>query len=119
MVMLSRVSRGYLVLVRERAGSVGLIRAKILDLFVLDDDAEAIDVLFSAARDLAVERKCHVLKVIGLPEKIRMHLRRYRPFVRRFPAFPFFYKAMSPDLASKLADPASWYATLYDGDGSL
>ena len=110
---------GYLVLGHEHVRGIGLSRAKILDMLVLDDDENVIDALFKAADVEARVRGCHVLELIGLTRQNRRHLRSYRPFSRRAPAFPFFYKAMSDDLDRLLASENAWYTTLYDGDGSL
>ncbi len=113
------VLSGYLMLVREEAASIGLTRAKIVDLFVADDDPAVIDALISAAASVASEQKCHVLEAVGFPASIRAQLKRYKPFTRRFAYFPIHFKAQSPVLQSALMSEHAWYPTLYDGDSSL
>ncbi len=110
---------GYLVMVREKVGTVGLNRAKIIDLFVAADDPTVIDALLSAAANVAREQNCHVLEAVGFPESIRAQLKNYRPFTRRFANFPVHFKAQSSALHAALQSEQAWYPTLYDGDSSL
>jgi hypothetical protein len=110
---------GYLVLKREDAPEIGLKRSKIVDLFVAGNDPEVIDALLAAAYESAKEWGSHVLELVGLPPEIRAMARRYHPFTRRYPNFPFYYKAGSPELESALQKEDSWYPTNYDGDSSL
>ncbi|HEX2721551.1 MAG TPA: hypothetical protein VHM24_01435 [Gemmatimonadaceae bacterium] len=110
---------GYLVLVREETPGIGLTRAKIVDLFVADDDPAIIEELMSAAANEARVRHCHVLEAVGFPAMIRTQLRKLKPFTRRFPDFPMHFKARAPAVHAALQRTVSWYPTLYDGDSSL
>ncbi|MBO6948082.1 MAG: hypothetical protein JJ855_08895 [Rhodospirillales bacterium] len=111
--------KGYAVLVREDAPAIGLKRMKIADLFIDGDDSKVLKSLLAGAYEYAMAKKCHVLEVIGLPQVLRAEVMKTKPMSRPMATFPFFFKALSPDLKSPLAAPESWYVTAYDGDTSL
>jgi len=110
---------GYLIMIQEETLEIGLIRAKIADMFVVSNDAEVIDALLAVAYESAREKRCHILELVGFPREIRALASVYRPFSRKFPNFPFFYKALSAELSSALQSENSWYPTLFDGDSSF
>jgi hypothetical protein len=110
---------GYAVLVREDAPDIGLKRLKIADLFIADDDETTANALLAAAYEYGLARRCHVLEVIGLPENLRGLVKSHKPFDRPMPVFPFYFKALNPDLAGPLEVPAGWYVTAFDGDTAL
>lgn len=110
---------GYAVLVREDAPEIGLKRLKIADVFVAGDDAAAVSALLAAAYEYGLAQRCHVLEVIGLPENLRAAVKTHKPLERPMPTFPFFYKAVNPDLTAPLAQADGWYMALYDGDSTL
>lgn len=109
---------GYAAVVRDRTPE-GLVRARIVDLFVDGDVPDVIDALLAAAFADSREHGAHVLELVGFPRHIRAHVARYRPLVRRFPGMPFYYKGLRPGLAGALAAEDAWYATMYDGDSSV
>ncbi|MEJ7759404.1 MAG: hypothetical protein WKF55_07395 [Gemmatimonadaceae bacterium] len=110
---------GYLVMIREEVKSIGLIRAKILDLFVAGDESVVVEGLLSAAIAVARNGNCHVLEAVGFPATVRTQLCRHNPFTRRFSSFPVHYIAHSPQLRAALQVEEAWYTSLYDGDSSL
>lgn len=110
---------GYLALIRETLPDLRLVRAKIADLFVVGDDQAVIDALLAGAAEVAQTAGCHLLEFQGFPRPIRERVLHYRPFIRRVPAFPFYYKACSPTLEDQLRSAAAWYPTPYDGDSTL
>jgi hypothetical protein len=110
---------GYAVLVREDAPAIGLKRLKVADLFVDDDDPAVIRSLLAGAYEYAMAKRCHVLELVGLPPKTRDHVLAHKPFSRPMPTFPFFYKALAPDLGEQLASADTWYVSAYDGDTAL
>ncbi len=110
---------GYAVLVREDAPDIGLKRLKIADLFVAGDDQATVNALLAAAYEYGLARRCHVLEVIGLPATLRGIALSHKPFDRPMAVFPFYFKALNPDLAGPLADGDGWYVTAFDGDTAL
>ncbi len=110
---------GYLILQHEAPPSLGMARARIVDMLVAGDDEAVIDALVAAADGLARDRGAHVLELVGFPAAIRARAERSRPFGRMFPTSPFHYKPASPGLAADLREASAWYPTLYDGDSSL
>ncbi len=111
--------RGYAVLVREDAPQIGLKRMKIADLFIDGDDPKVLRALLAGAYEYAMAKRCHVLELIGLPERLRAEVMKTRPMSRPMATFPFFYKAMNAEMAGRLSGPDGWYVTAYDGDTSL
>lgn len=113
------VLRGYAVLVREDAPAIGLKRMKIADLFIDDDDPAVLRSLLAGAYEYTMAKQCHVLELIGLPQGLRAEVMKTKPMSRPMATFPFFFKALKPALADRLAAPQTWYVTAYDGDTSL
>jgi hypothetical protein len=110
---------GYLGVVRQDALHLGLKRARVADIFVEQDDPEAIRALLIAAMHHARQRGAHMLAVVGFPESIRRCMVDLRPFETQDDFTPFLFRAIDPKLHEALSTPEVWYASLYDGDGSL
>ena len=110
---------GYAVAVREDAPAIGLKRLKIADLFVAGDDPAAVDALLTGAYEYGLSKRCHVLELIGLPENLRRRALKHKPFKRPMAVFPFYFKALNPDLAGPLSSADGWYVTAFDGDTTL
>jgi hypothetical protein len=110
---------GYIIVRQDPIELSGLRRSLVADLIVKNDDEGAIGALFSAACDYSKSAGSHVLDVMGFPGNIRQILTKWKPYVRKYPACPFFYKATDRELYQKLADEAVWYATPFDGDATL
>lgn len=110
---------GYLVLVRDDAPEIGLKRLKIADLFVAGDEPQAVNALLAGAYEYGLARRCHVLEMVGLPENLRQIALSHKPYSRPMPTFPFYFKALRPDLAGPLETAQGWYVTAYDGDTAL
>jgi hypothetical protein len=107
---------GYILISIEEVSDLQLKRAKIIDLFVLENSAEYVENLFAAAYEVAKEKKCQMIELIGLPQEIRNMALKYRPFSRKYPSFPYSYKVNSENLELPLQNENCWYPTAYDGD---
>jgi hypothetical protein len=110
---------GYIAITRQDTSHLKLNRARVADLFVVDDDAATIERLLGAACDVASAGGASMLEAIGFPERIQRVFQASRPYQLWNHAIPFWYKASDPELHRTLADPSHWYACLYDGDGAL
>ena len=110
---------GYAVVVREDAPAIGLRRLKVADLFVAGDDPAVVNALLTAAYEYGLAKRCHVLEVVGLPEPLRAQTRTHKPFERPMAVFPFYYKALNPEMEASLSSGDCWYVTAYDGDTAL
>jgi hypothetical protein len=110
---------GYVAVAREEVKDIGLIRSKIVDVFVEKDDPEIIDQLFSAGLELARAQGSHVLELFGFPKETRGRFISGNPYCRRFPSWPYFYKAMDRGIQTDLENEGLWYASPFDGDASL
>ena len=111
--------KGYAAVLRQDSHEIGLKRLRIVDLFVASDDEAVIDAILCKAFDYAKQTDCHVLEVIGLPAALRQRILRHRPFIRRMPTWPLYYRPGKGRLARELEQEAAWYVTSYDGDTSL
>ena len=110
---------GHVMLTREDSPAIGLRRSRIVDLMAEGDDAETIAALLAGAYRQAQNDGSHVLEVVGFPARIRECCMNSRPLVRALPSWQFWYSATVPELAAELADGSRWYASNFDGDGSL
>lgn len=110
---------GYIIIINEILPEICLNRVKVIDLFVINDNFNIIDSLFAATFKKAFELGCHVVEVIGLPEKIRRHLLKHRPFLRKYTNFPYYYRVNSEKYKTILGSPEPWYPTPFDGDSSF
>ena len=111
--------KGYAVLVRDDVSEHGLVRLKIADLLIADDDGDVLDSLLAAAFEHARENGCHILELTGLPKCLRQRALVSRPFVRKMPTWPFYYKTDDEKLLHALTDGDAWYTSAFDGDTSL
>ena len=111
--------QGYAVVVREDAPAIGLKRIKIADLFVAGDEPKVVDALLTAAYEYGMAARFHVLEVIGLPEILRRQALTHKPLERPMETFPFFFKALNPNLVEPLSESRGWYVTAFDGDTAL
>jgi hypothetical protein len=110
---------GYIVLIRSENPDIGLVRARVADLLVAQDDPSVVEALLASAYEWGLDHGCHVLEVMGLPPPIRSTAERSRPFCRTLPTYPFFYKAPTAQLRTALDREDAWYPTVYDGDTCL
>ncbi len=97
----------------------GLHRTLIADMLVKNDDPEAIRALLSAAYKQAKKLGSCMLEVLGLPDSIRRVCHKGNPYMRKYPAIPFYYKAAEPELHNAISQASVWYATPFDGDTTL
>ena len=111
--------KGYAAVLREDSPEIGLKRLRVVDIFIAGDNQDVLSALLSRAYALAAETGCHILEVIGLPASIREQIHGHRPFVRRMPTWPLYYKPCNDRMEGEVAPEAVWYVTPYDGDTSL
>ena len=110
---------GYLVIRDEVSQANGLRRSRVADMLVKQDDPKVLGVLMVSAYEHALQAGSHILEVQGFPASVRRQFARWKPYTRKYPSCPFFYKAASPTLHKMLGDSALWYATPFDGDATL
>lgn len=110
---------GYGVVRRGIEHETSLHRCGLVDLIVENDDPAAIKALAIGAYEYAKRAGCHVFEVLGFPGLVRQILLEWRPYFRKYPACPFFFKGSDPALHKSLAAEDVWYACPYDGDTTL
>lgn len=111
--------RGYLILRNYEETTDGLKRAVVADLLVEDNDPRVTAALFRSALGAARNSGADILEVTGFPAEIRDGLQEWRPYTRKLPANPFYYKAREKALQNRLQQESAWYACPYDGDSTL
>jgi hypothetical protein len=114
-----RELKGYLVLRHETESADGLKRTIVADLLALEDDEQVIGQLMAAAYGSARNVGSDVLEVMGFPKNVRRIFLKWKPYARRYPGWPFFYKVRDRILQEKLQEEDAWYACPYDGDSTL
>jgi hypothetical protein len=110
---------GYAVVRSDPESSNGLRRSLLADMLVRRDDPSVIRSLLIAAYDCAKQANSDVFEVLGFPPNIRELCYEWKPYVRKYPACPFFYKAADRSLHHALCDGSAWYASPFDGDTTL
>jgi len=109
---------GYILLKIERVEHLKLKRCLIIDIFgdFMNDDNLVILIskLVGEVRDLKVD----TLEIIGFPKAIRKIVKRFLPFKRIIPNWPYF-KFRTQDMKTVCQNGVFWYMSLMDGDSSL
>jgi hypothetical protein len=109
---------GYAVIRNEQDRATGLLRSIIADTLAKQDDPAVLRALWAAAYDHARHVGSDLLEVLGFPYDIRQVCSQWKPYQwTKDP--PFYYKAADPMLHQTLSDGMAWYATPFDGDGTL
>lgn len=109
---------GYAAVISEDTPNIGLKRLKIADILIADDDEGIFRSLLTECYQLAIDQKCHIVELTGLPPKLRNIAKSLKPYSRQMPAFPAYYKPLRP-IFDSLNQQENWYFTAYDGDTSL
>jgi hypothetical protein len=111
---------GYAVVRHEAAGSeTGLRRSIIADMLAKDEDPDVLKALWIGAYDHAKQAGSHIFEVLGFPTSVRQVCLPWHPYLRKYPACPFYYKAADPTLHTALSEGTAWYASPFDGDTTL
>ncbi len=109
----------YAVFLRQDSPDIGLNRIRLVDFQTLNDDARDLADMISLAVKKCKIEKIHLLETIGFNEDKRLFLEKCFPYKRKWPSWPFLYKAGEVVLSKKLNDPSVWDPSFYDGDGSI
>jgi hypothetical protein len=110
---------GYAVVQSETDQKTGLRRCLLSDMLVDGDDPEAVKSLGAAVYGFAKTFHCHVLEVLGFPANLRQVFLQWKPYSRKYPACPFYFKARDRALQGILGAAEVWYASPFDGDTTL
>jgi len=110
---------GYGIVRHYTSEKEGLRRSLVADLMIEGDDPCIVQQLLAAMYKSAKNAGSHVLEVMGFPKEIRQMFLKSKPYLRKYPACPFFYKAKDRAFHEKLADENAWYACSFDGDATI
>jgi hypothetical protein len=105
---------GYAVMVRDDAPAIGLIRWRIADLLVREDDPRLIGDLLGAAVRVAAANGAHAVEIGGMAEPVQQVVAGLRPLTRALPTWPCFFR-----MNNGQTPPQAWYLSGYDGDTVL
>lgn len=110
---------GYALVRSDTDPENGLRKSTIADMVARNDDPAVVQALLVAAYKHTKRTGRHVLEVQGFPRGIREICSEWKPYRRKLPACPYYYKANDSVLHETLADPGAWYACPFDGDATL
>ena len=109
---------GYILLKIEHVEHLKLKRCLIIDIFGDFKNDENLVILISKLVGEVRDLKVDTLEIIGFPKAIRKIVKRFLPFKRIIPNWPYF-KFMTQDLKTVCQNSDFWYVSLMDGDSSL
>jgi hypothetical protein len=115
----NREMKGYLILRLYEEMREGLRRAVVADLLIEKDDPKVLAALLRSALQAAKKSGADILEVAGFPSEIRGRISSFRPYSRKLPANPFYFKTREKELQEVLKQEAVWYASSFDGDSTL
>lgn len=110
---------GYAIIIRRDNKELGLSRAKIADMVVANEDPGIASGLFKMAMTYARNDGAAMLEIEGLPNSIRGPLHTASPLTISHEKNPFWFWSPNKSILETLSEVDTWYAGLYDGDGSL
>jgi hypothetical protein len=110
---------GYLVIRDEASEANGLQRSRVADMLIRQDNPKVLGALMVSAYEHAMQAGSHIFELQGFPASVRRQCTRWKPYMRKYPACPFFYKGATPTLHAMLRESVAWYATPFDGDATL
>jgi hypothetical protein len=110
---------GYVVIRTDTNQDSGLRRSLVADLLVKENNPKVTEALLFQAYQHSKNIGSHLLEIMGFPQSIRKLCSQWRPYSRKYPNLPFYYKAADPELHKALFDPAPWFASPFDGDTTL
>lgn len=96
-----------------------LHRLRLVDFQTLDPDQNLLAGLLRLAERRAAAAGVDVIEQLGVGLPKMRDFEIFAPYRRELPCRPFFYRAVGEDLTARLADPAAWAPSAYDGDSSL
>jgi len=110
---------GYAAVRTDTNVANGLRRSVVADMLIRHDNQEVIEALLFRAYQHSKSIGSHSLEILGFPQSVRRVCSQWRPYSRKYPICPFYYKAADPVLHKTLSDGALWFASPFDGDTIL
>jgi hypothetical protein len=109
----------YSIFCRQDNVKYGLERIRLIDFQTLNGNTTLLIPMLRCALAGCREQGIHMLECVGIVPEVRNIAARLRPFRRKLPMWLYYYTAANQQLASRLANPAIWNPTCFDGDSSL
>ena len=111
--------QSYAIFFRCDNPQFGLTRMRMVDFQALDGDYSSAPKLLAWAFDRCRKENIHMLEAFGFRSDKQRMIESARPYHRALPAWAYFYKTNSDELALELVDEAAWDPSHFDGDASL
>lgn len=102
---------------QEREG--GMKRMQLVDFQSILPQEELLAPILEHSLRRCKSEGIFALEQLGCKVPGRAIFEQYAPYRRKLPNWPFFYKAVDPDLERQLATPEAWAPSTYDGDASF
>lgn len=110
---------GYAILRDNSIREDGLQTSILADLLVKGNDLDVAGTLLVAAYENAKKAGSNLFELRGLPCEFQELCSEWKPFVRKYSACPFYFKASDPVFHKAFAARGTWYTSLFDGDATL
>ncbi len=109
----------YGIFSREDKPSLQLKRVRLIDFQCRNGRAELLRPVLSRALERCQREGIDMLEAFGFAAAKQEIIDSMNPHYRELSSWRYFYKAKEPQLAARLADPAAWDPSCFDGDSSL
>ena len=107
---------GYAVFIHRDRSDIGLKRASLVDLQVLDNMPGAVEHLILLGIQECGKRGIHLLESIGFDAEKRLAMKCLSPRIRPLPNSPFYFKFKNKILDKRFEHPEYWDGCTMDGD---
>lgn len=111
--------RAYCILKRQDHPPSGLVRMRLADYQNLDHDRDTLSTLLRESLRRCAAEGIHVLEHVGGDLPKMAGIDRFAPYRRKLHSWPFYYKAIDPEVEAALRKPEVWDPSAFDGDTSL
>jgi hypothetical protein len=111
--------RAYAIFYRRDNPALGLNRVRLIDYQSLDRTVDALPAMLAWAIRQAGSSGVHVVENVGFRPYGTRIIEERAPYRRKLPSWLYFYKTRDQAIQRRLADPAVWNPSWFDGDASL
>lgn len=108
----------YAIFLQKDHKESGLRRMRLVDFQAGAHEESCLAAILQHTLDRCACAGVHALEHVGCGLNKTRLFDAHAPYRRRLPAWPFYYQGMGA-LSAKLADPANWDPSSFDGDSSL
>jgi len=110
---------GYSVCLFKNIDNINLKKATLLDLVSLNNNHETYFNLLLHSIKESKKKDCHLFEIVGFNNEKREIMNSIKPFVRKNPFCPFYFKSNNSKLNEILLNKNSWDPSELDGDSII